>query len=254
MDNSTQSELLQKYLDGEMTEPEKARLEIQLEKDDILKEELERLILARKMLVLQGAAEKVDQFHQDYVRKNVPKIKAVKPQLRILRVAVAIAASFALLLLLVEGYKFYSLSPDRLYADNYFPYRPEVLRGTDSSAQNNDVVQWFEEKEYEKVLRFVPDRLFTGEEAFLRGMSYHETGDHSRAITTFLTILNDSLVTNAASVKPQTEYYLALSYLKNREYDRSLELLQHIHQDKEHSYHERVSDRFIRKVKMLKWK
>ena len=66
-------------------------------------------------------------------------------------------------------------------------------------------------------------------------------------------MISDS--TNAdKETKDGAEYYLALAHLRNRDFDESIELMTKVHDDPNHMYHERFSSKYIKKVKMVKWR
>jgi hypothetical protein len=52
----------------------------------------------------------------------------------------------------------------------------------------------------------------------------------------------------------EAEYYLALSYIRNRDYDLAIPILEKIKDHPIHIYHEKVDAKLIRKIKMLKWR
>ena len=54
--------------------------------------------------------------------------------------------------------------------------------------------------------------------------------------------------------RQQAEYYLALTYLKNEDYDRSIQTLEHIRNSPGHPFQSRISKRTISDIQMLKWK
>ena len=57
------------------------------------------------------------------------KVKNTWNVRRIIRYAVPVAASLLLLFIIIEGYKFYTLSPEKLYDENYTPYELNAAQG-----------------------------------------------------------------------------------------------------------------------------
>ena len=55
-------------------------------------------------------------------KENKLTVEKVNKVRRIIRYSVAGVTIILLLFLLIEGYKFYILSPEKLYAENYTPY------------------------------------------------------------------------------------------------------------------------------------
>ncbi len=256
MDNFTQdtNELLMRYLDGEMDIAEKKAFEEQLAADKTLQEEVDRLQEAKVTVRSYGLKKEIEQVHASMMKefKHVAPVRKMSSFQKVVRYSVAIAACAALVFISIEGYKFYKLSPNDLYTENHIAYTPDNPRGTEP--KENEIETAYREKRYADVTKIVFHRSLTPRESFLRGLSYLETGDLSRAITSFQSVLSDSMKTIDVFTKDGTEYYLALAYLKNRDYDESIELMNKIHDDPRHTYNERFSSKYIRRVKMLKWR
>src|SRR6187397_1617856 len=56
------------------------------------------------------------------------------------------------------------------------------------------------------------------------------------------------------ALKDTTEYYMALAYLKNNDYDQAIELMNAIHDNSSHLYSKKFSRKYINKIKRLKWR
>lgn len=185
------------------------------------------------------------------IRTAVPARK-MSPVQRVVRYTVAVVACIAAVFISIEIYKFYKLSANGLYSESYEPYELNNTSGID--LKQSDIDTAYREKRYSDVTKIVFHRSLTPRESFLRGLSYLETGDHSRAITSFQSVLSDSTKTIDRLTKDGSEYYLSLAYLKNHDYDESIELMSKIHDDPKHTYNDRFSAKYIRRVKMLKWR
>jgi tetratricopeptide (TPR) repeat protein len=171
---------------------------------------------------------------------------------RFARYAVTVVAGLALLFLGVEGYNFYRLSPGRLFAEKYLTYKlPEI---TDKAAQQSKIEKAYREKNFSEVIRLNAISVVYAKDIFLTGLAYLETEDESRAIGSFQVVLADTEKDKTSALKDATEYYLALAYLKNRDFDQAIELMSSIHNNISHVYKDRFSMKFIRKVKRLKWR
>ena len=80
-------------------------------------------------------------------------------------------------------------------------------------------------------------------------MAYLKTNYFSEAIVQFVAVTKSD-----NQYKADAEFYLAMAYLKTKNYAAALPLMQKIHDDKNHVYHERISSKQIREVQLLKWK
>jgi hypothetical protein len=85
-------------------------------------------------------------------------------------------------------------------------------------------------------------------------MAHLEMGDASKAISKFLVVLTDQAADTTTKLKQTTEYYLALAYLKNRDLDQAIELMNQIRSHSSHLYKERFSKNYVNRVKRLKWR
>ena len=94
--------------------------------------------------------------------------------------------------------------------------------------------------------------MLTVKDIFLTGNAFLETSDLSKAISSYQVVLAD--VKNDAPLKDAAEYYLALAYLKNNDYDQSIELMNSIRDNTSHSYTRKFTRRYINRVKRLKWR
>lgn len=256
MDNSTQhmSEQLVQYLDGELSGPDKLMIEQQLAADKKLNDELESLKFTREAVKLFGLQQKVSGIHQQMMQEMQTPVKKMTSSRRIFRYSIAVAASLVLIVGSIIGYNFYQLSSGKVFASNFRSYELGTLRDSDS-AQESAVEKAYREKDYRKAAGLVSENNSnTIKETFLAGLSYVELGNNTEAIVLFKKVIaqNDSVKTNY--FKDDAEYYLALTNIRNKDFDYALDLLRSIKENPNHLYHEKVTGKLIRQVKMLKWR
>lgn len=185
--------------------------------------------------------------NKNHVKKSKYRIK------RIIRYSIAIASGLSLLVLCYWAYTFYSLSPNSLYTDNYTPYK---IISPASGKENNqsNIEKAYRKANYTEVIHLNQTSALFPKDILLTGLSYLETGDLSKAISSFQVVLADADKAKSTVLTDEAEYYLALAFLKNRDYDQAIELMIRIHDNPRHTYHEKFSRRYIRRVKMLKWR
>lgn len=252
MNNSTpeMSEKLVQYLDGELSGVEKEELEQKLAAEKILQVELENLQSAREAVKQYGLRQKVAFIHGQMM-DEMQAPKKINPIRKNIRYSIAIAAS---LLLLISGYMAYNsftLSPDKVFSSNFQSYELSVMRG--SNTQEPSLLEEpYMAKEYTKVVSIAFDRPFTTKEIFLRAMSYAELADNTKAIQEYKKIIAQNEIVNINTYSQQTEYYLALCYIRNKDYDLALSLLTKIKNNSNHLYHTKVTSKLIRQVRRLK--
>lgn len=252
MDNSTQYELI-RYIDDEMGPAEKAEFEKRLAVDKVLQKELSDMQLAKEAVKQYGLKEKVGGIHLQMMKEFATRtpVNTIHQTRRIVRYAIAIAASVLLIFVLIEGYKFYTLSPEKLYAENYTAY--ELITTRDGIDSLSAIEEAYTQKNYGEVIKRNAGSVVSIHEIFLTGMAYLETKDYSRAISSFQIVITD-IKNNKTVIKDAAEYYLALAYLQNSDYDQAIELMNAIRNNSAHLYKAKFSRKYINRVKRLKWR
>jgi tetratricopeptide (TPR) repeat protein len=256
MDNSTQyDDELMRYIDGEMTESEKIDFEKQLAADRSLKQALGDLQLAKDAVRSYGLKEKVSGIHREMMKelKTEAPVRHISNVRRIIRLSIAVAASVLLIFVCIEVYNFYSLSSEKLFAENYTAYELTTTRSENDSA-GSKIEKAYREKNYGEVIKLNTNSVLSIKDVFLTGMSYLETNDLSKAISNFQVVIADLKDQKSSVMKEAAEYYLALAYLKNNDYDQAIELMAAIHDNSSHLYKTKFSQKYIDKVKRLKWR
>ncbi|HEX8316658.1 MAG TPA: tetratricopeptide repeat protein [Flavisolibacter sp.] len=247
MDDLLQDEnLLVRYLDGELTTEERASLEERLQKDARLKEQLLRLQLAIQAIKHQGTAQKVSAVHTKMMRELKPKQPAgrVLPFRKTIRYAMAVAASILILFIGVRIYSASQLSADKLYNESFVDFTVSTSRGNNTVLSK--VEQYYQQKDYAAVVNATRSTKLDAKDSLLIGLSYLHTARPDRAISFFQRVASFE-----GDFRPDGEFYLALSYLKTKQYNNALPVLQKINNDPGHLYHSRVSSDLIENVMKL---
>ena len=251
MDNSTNnmSEKLVQYLDGELSGREKDDLEKQLVTDKDLPGQLESLKLAREAIRGYGLKQQVAGIHQQMMSEFQTPVKKISSTRLIIRYSIAIAASVLVVLLGRVIYNSNNLSSDKLFADNYHSYELSTLRGDDS--EETPVEKAYKEKNY-KLVTELADSSGIIKNIFLSAMSYLELKNDARTIQEFKKVIgkNESAGTNV--LKDAAEYFLSLAYLRNKNYDQALKLMNKIYDNPNHLYYEKITGKLIQNVKKLR--
>jgi tetratricopeptide (TPR) repeat protein len=145
------------------------------------------------------------------------------------------------------------LSPERLYNGQFRAYELSSVRGESTSASKLETD--YQRGQYKEV---VEDRQrqesATPKDDFLAGIAYLQTGNISAAITSFQSVIEKNRIAKTAFFNDDAQYYLALSYLRHRDYDQCLDIIAKIRNNPSHLYHDQFSRGFVRRVKMLRWR
>jgi tetratricopeptide (TPR) repeat protein len=256
MDNSTNnmSEKLVQYLDGELTGAERENFEKLLATDDGLQNELQSLKETREAVMQFGLQQQVAGIHTEMMQEMQPPVRKINSSRKIFRYSMAVAAS---LLLIIGGYfalNFYSLSSNKVFASNYHSYELSTMRD-DDTVQISSIEKAYREKNYKEVIVLSEQQSTVSvKETFLTAMSYVEQGNNIKAIEQFKKVITANNASGAAIMNDEAEYYLALTYIRNKDFDFALELLRTIKDNPDHIYHGKITAKLIRQVKMLKWR
>lgn len=244
-------EQILRYLDGEMTTEERTVFETQLASDPALQEQVEAMRFSVEAAALYGVHTQVASIHREAIAQYSParqKGRVVSFR-RVVRYTMAVAASILLIFIAVQGYRFYNLTPEGLYEDSFIAYNLSPARGDEP--EFTDLEKAYSEEQYSTVVRMAKEknRVLSPREMFVAGLSSLRLNDASAAIPWFRR-LNEQ----ANTFQPDAGFYLSLAYLKDKDYDRALTLLQKIRSNPRHPYQERITQRMINDIKMLKWK
>jgi tetratricopeptide (TPR) repeat protein len=85
-------------------------------------------------------------------------------------------------------------------------------------------------------------------------MAWLQLYNYDRCISGLRKIIDKNQETGTRTMNEEAEYYLALAYIANKDFDLALPLLNKMHDNPDHKFHDRISAKLIRQVKMLKWR
>lgn len=243
------TDILIQYLDGTLTAEDTKNLVERFNQDKDLKQELDQLSMAVQAVKKYGLKEKISGIHAEMMSKRdrTPKTK-VRTMYFDLRNGLRIAASILLLLVGYGVYTYVHVSPDNLVSPELQPYSFRTTR----NAETSELKQMYENKEYKNVLDLIEqNKLNQDEDNFMKANSYLGLHEYGRSAEYFENILKQHSDTK---YHYESEYYLALCYIKLNKPVEALHLLSLIKADTNHKYHEKVNSTFMWKVKLLKFK
>jgi len=251
-DNSTydEMELLIRYMDGELTDEERAAMEIRLQENSSLKERYENLIAAKEAIRSQGLKEKVRAIHQQYHQQQNETGKIVKPSFgkALMRIA-------AVLILVVAGYGVYlytTTNNESLYADNFISYQLPITRG---ETKPDSIDALYNAKKYTAVINAVNTKTIkTQKDYFLKAQSCLQTNNAVAAIASFQIVEELNYINNEQYFRQETDYYLLLAYIKTNDIENAQKQLDKITSNKQHLYFTKAKEISQTKLAILKWK
>ncbi len=250
MDNSTpgRNETLIRYLDGELSGIEKEELDQQLLADESLRQDYERLVLARESIMQYGLQQKVGRIHQQMMKEFQTPVREINPVRRIIRYTMSAAAGVLLLVAGIILYNYSKPSPEKVFAANYRSYEISTVRSENIQELSRLEVA-YSEKKYAEVISIVFDRPFSINENFLKAMAWMELGNTAKAIEQYKLVIKEARSTNL--LKEEAEYYLALAYIRSKQYPMAIQQLEDIQKKPGHLYYKKVTPELISQVKSL---
>ena len=241
-------DLLIRYLDGELNGQEKSELEERLQTDKALQDELTKLKVAVQAVKHLGTTQKVGDIHQQMMRELKPvKNARLLPFNKIVRYTMAVAASLLVLFIGVRIYMSAQLSPEKLYNEAFVDFNASGTRSINS--KQSEIEKHYQQKDYTTVTNSTRSIHLDAKDSLLIGLSYLQTEHTSQAISIF-----QRLAYSANDFQQDAEFYLSLSFLKNKDYDKALALAEKIEASPAHLYHQQFNDDLIEKIKELKEK
>ena len=176
------------------------------------------------------------------------KLKPMRP-LPGMRITTAVFAVLVLLIFFWKGYILYQMSPDELFDKMYVQFSTGSTRA--EPAAKYGIEHYYAAGNYvAATLQSKKQPQLTEKEKLLTGLAYLHRQDYSKAIKWLEPASNNF----KSPYRQQAEFYLALTYLKNEDYDHSIETMERIAYMPTHLYHNRVSKSIIGDVKLLKWR
>ncbi|MEP7141956.1 MAG: hypothetical protein ABI707_03745 [Ferruginibacter sp.] len=248
-ENFTNTELLIRYLDDELEGEQLEAVKKSIAENSAAREELENLRLAKEAIKSYGLKNKIGAIHTEMMRELNKNVASKKGMVKnIFQYSMRIAAAVILITGLSVSYQYFTASPGKLFDENFEAFNLHETRGAAVSPLENiykngnmqAVIQQFSTLTDPQP----PDY-------FLAGNAFLSTQQPGKAIQAFLTLQLRNKTNNTHYFEEDTEYYLALSYLINKELPRAVPLFEKIHADKNHPYHKKISSWFLNKLHRL---
>ena len=250
MNNNITPDTLIQYLDNELDPDYRLYVESQIKADPALQQLVERLKLARQAFVQYARNEAVSDVHRQVMENR----KQQKPVVKInwLRTSLRVAA-IVLVLIIIGGIVQYSLlDKDRLYSKHYEQYTLSIPRD-DASVP---LLQQAYKKGDMSLVAALYENTTGGQptEHFLAGQAYLALNNPQKAVAAFDAQLNANASLQFKPYQDDSEYYLALAYLKAGNTDKALPIFEKIHRETSHAYNGEVSGWFLTQLRWLKAK
>jgi tetratricopeptide (TPR) repeat protein len=246
----THTELLTRYLDGELEGAPLQALELRMREDESLRQELETLQLSVQAIRSYGLSQKVGSVHAEMMKelKEEHGSRVVKMG-RLLKNTLRMAASVIVIAGCLLLYKYITVSTQSLFQDNFHGYTLGENRGATAGSPLDGAYKSGDFSRVTSIFRQTEHR--TARDYFIAGNAYLQQGNPKEAVNCFLSVsaLNKEQQTHL--YEDDAEYYLGMSYLQLNDPRKAIPVFEKIHADKDHLYHSRVSGWFIRNLHWL---
>ncbi|WP_431215418.1 tetratricopeptide repeat protein [Puia sp. P3] len=151
------------------------------------------------------------------------------------------------MLTLATLYMYRQLKPSNIYRENFYPY---VLT-SDRSEKEQDTLSSAYKKGHMTEVRaiFSTLRSPSARDYFLAANSFLALGKPDSAIASFRKLLQLDRQLHQHEFEEDTEYYLAMSYLRAGLIADALPLFRKIQAEPQHPYHDKVGSWLIRRLR-----
>jgi tetratricopeptide (TPR) repeat protein len=256
-DNSTNdvAEMLVRYMDGEMNEAERAATEKLLQDNAAIRERFQYFKEARRAIRSQGLKQRVKAIHQEYAQEvssnEKNKAKVVKPA-SFLKNWISIAAIFVLAIVGYSTFQYVSTTTESVYSENFMAYQLPVNRG---NTQADTLNALYNAGKYNGVINAFNALQSKDQKAyFLVGQAFLQLDNAKAAINAFKQVENINNSSIDKYFAQETDYYLALAYIKSGNIEAAEEKLNKITSNKQHLFYRKATNISRTKLMMLKLK
>lgn len=219
-ENENDIDLIEKYFDKELSDPEVAVFNDRLETDGELKKLFEQEKAIMQGIRYEGLVRDLNMLKdlEKRIQPVVPAAKTVffKPLYLKIAAAIIVVAVAAKMILPVNE------DPAKLFNEHFKPY-PNAFepknRGTNDLSKRAEAFEAYEQKNYRKALEGFNEILKEGNDPavlLLAGNSNLMVGNVKEAENNFLTLIKDY-----DALDTQAKWYLSLCYLKEGNVDQA---------------------------------
>lgn len=166
--------------------------------------------------------------------------------------ALWMAATLLFVLIAAVIYQYATLNSANLFKASFSPYTISAGHGNN---QQDTLEKLYQDRQYDVLIeQFAqlsdPDIY----DRFLAGNSYLLKQEPAKAIQEFLIIQRHNKQAKEHVWEEETDYYLAMAYLKLDQPGKALPIVESMHANPRHSYHDKITGIQLAKLKWLSGK
>jgi tetratricopeptide (TPR) repeat protein len=219
-------DIVDRYLEGNLSERERTAFEERLLQDEMLRQEVSEIKLIRGGIIRLARATSLKKL-QD-LEGTLPPVKTNKT-IHWTNIWLQVAAGISLLAVCAYLLWPRTQEPTQIFAEHFEPY-PNIIMPTVRGVVENDstvkaqAFRAYDQQDYVLAIQLF-EKLSVQDEAVLLylGNSYLASGQPEKALLLFEKVLN-----NYEVFDEQAEWYVAVTYLKLEEREKAREALQKV--------------------------
>lgn len=255
-DNSTDdiTEMLIRYMDKELSSDEIPAVEKLLQEDADTNERYQLLLAAKQAIRSQGLKRRVSNLQNEYLQNNA-SIKQGKTKLIRLSFTKTITRIAAVFILAIAGYGIYeynTTSYESVFNNNFSNYDLPVNRSANTITSIDSLYNLAKYSAVIAALQTKPQK--DQQDYFIEAQSYLHLNNTEKAIEDFKAVQNLNENSTEKYFEDETDYYLALAYIKSGNVEEGKNELNKIMSDKTHLYYNQAKKISGLKLEILKWK
>lgn len=247
---------LVQYLDNEMTDAEKQAFEKLLQQDAVLYERYQFLFIAKQAIRAKGLKEKVSALHKEYIQTQQQSEPEV---INISRKSSSFFKNFmrvaAVFIIAIAGYgifEFSSTNTNAVFNNNFVAYNLPVTRG---ATDHKLIDSLYNARNYNAVVNaFRITNEKKQEDYFLAAQAYLQLNKTAEAINSLQQVEKMNAESNQQYFIEETDYYLALAYIKAGKINEAQNQLNKITSNKHHLFYDKARNISKLKLEILKLK
>jgi tetratricopeptide (TPR) repeat protein len=252
---------IDRYLKGVMPTEEKEAFEMELSRDESLKEEVEKTDISQKAIQYNGLRKEVRDIRSHMLKEEStsPLGKEKGPIERPLPVgfyALRVAASLFLVILSFAIIQSFLVDPQSIYSEKInYEVVDVVERSSEESATLSNILEAYQKDNFKDAAAiFSQLENPSVKEQYIAAAAYLRLGEFEQAISNYQKILNgNTLSADKDYWQQRAAYNLAITYVKVGNYQEAILILEELKSNGEYGnyYDQLVSDYALWKLRLL---
>jgi len=252
---------IDRYLKGVMSTEEKKAFEMELSRDERLKNEVEKTDISRKAIQYNGLRKEVGEI-RSHMLQDTPsssaglKHRTIERPLPIGFYALRVAASLFVVLLAFAVIQSFLIDPQSIYAEKInYEVVDVVERSSEESATLSNILEAYQKDNFQDaVALFSQLQTPSVKEQYIAAAAYLKMGEYEQAVSNYQQILGGNALDQEKDYWEQrAAYNLAITYIQTENYEEAIAILEELKSNEQYGdyYDQLVSDYALWKLRLL---